>query len=107
MIPRSVVAAPVAILLAVGLVVAIVVADEIAQREPVVCGHEVDRTPRLAAAIVEQARRGAQHRRDRPSRRVAAPELANGVAEDVVPLAPAGRERTDLIAARPAVPRLR
>ncbi len=37
---------------------------------------------------------------------IAAPEVAHGVAERVVPLRPARREAADLIAARPAVPRL-
>jgi hypothetical protein len=44
----------VAILLAVRLVVLAVVGDEVVEREPVVRGDEVDRRPRLAAALVEQ-----------------------------------------------------
>ena len=44
----SVVAFAVAVVLAVGLVVFVVVGDQVAQREPVVAGDEVDRWPRAA-----------------------------------------------------------
>src|SRR5580692_5411178 len=49
-IPRAVVAVAVAILFAVRLVVLVVVGDQVAQREAVVCGYEVDAGVRTAPA---------------------------------------------------------
>ena len=48
-VPAQVVRVAVAVVFAVGLVVFLVVRDEIGQREPVVRGHEVDAGVRLAA----------------------------------------------------------
>ncbi len=70
--------------------------------------EEVDARPRLAAALVELVRRAADPRRHVPQQAaVALPVAAHVVAEPVVPLGPARREAADLIAARPAIPRLR
>ena len=55
---------------------------------------------------MEHVGRAAQPRRQRRRRRFAAPEVAHGVAELVVPLRPARREAADLVAAGTAVPRL-
>jgi hypothetical protein len=58
----------------------------------------------LATAMVEAVAGGGKTRRQRARRRLAAPEIAHGVAEFVVPLGPARREAADLIAAGTAIP---
>ena len=83
----------VAVVFAVGLVVAQVVADQVAQREAVVRDDVVDRFARRAPARLEQVRRARQPQREFAARAVAAqPEGAHGVAEAVVPFQPAARE---------------
>ena len=52
------------------------------------------------------SRRGAEPRRQSARRCLAAPEIAHGVAEFVVPLGPARREPADLVAAGAAIPGL-
>ena len=97
----------VAVVLAVRLVVLVVVGDEIVEREAVVRRHEVDRGPRLAAAIGEQVgRRGEAGGELGQLSVVAAPIGPHRVAIAVVPFRPAGRETADLVAAGPDVPRL-
>ncbi|MNV96633.1 hypothetical protein D3C71_1916600 [compost metagenome] len=51
-IVRPVVVMTVVIVLAVGLVVLLVIGDEVVQREPVMSRDEVDARPRPAAALV-------------------------------------------------------
>src|SRR5208337_464769 len=68
---------------------------------------EIDARPGFPAAEIELVGRGAQTGRERLRARHAAPEIARGVAERVVPLRPARWEAADLIAARTAVPGLR
>ena len=51
---------PVAVVFAVGFVVFLVVADQIAQSEAVVCSDEVDTGRRVAAAVVENIGRPGQ-----------------------------------------------
>ena len=81
---------------------------EVAQRETVVRGDEIDRSPSAAAAGRVQSRCEPERRRrelaDEPA--VAFPERAHGVAIAAVPLRPAGRKAADLIAAFAEVPRL-
>src|SRR5262245_6483057 len=67
---------------------------------------EVHARPRATAAMVEHVARRAQGRRQRGNRRLAAPEIAYRVAELVVPLGPAGRKSSHLVAAGSAIPRL-
>src|SRR6266851_5884433 len=69
-------------------------------------GDEVDACPGLPATMIEYVARRAEPRSDRACRRGAAPEVPHRVAEFVVPLGPAGRKAADLVAARPAIPRL-
>src|SRR5690606_13234704 len=108
MVPGQVVRMAVAIAFGVGLVVLVVVADEVVQGETVVRGDEVDARPGLAAALVEEVRRTRHPARERARRAVVAlPEGAGGVPEAIVPFGPAGQGLSDLVAARPAVPRLR
>ena len=71
----------VAVVLAVGLVVLVVVGDEVVQREAVMGGDEVDAGPGLAAALVEEVGRGGEARGElRQLALVALPEGAHGVA---------------------------
>ena len=97
---------PVAIVLAIGLVVLVAVADEILQCETVMGGDEIDARPRPPAAISEDVG-GAGHARgeigDEPS--VALPKAPDGVAILPVPLGPAGRKIAELIAVRAEIPR--
>ena len=93
------------VVLAVRLVVALVVADEVVQREPVMGADEVHRGPGLASGGSENlARAGHRARQRRQLAGIAAPVGADGVAELVVPLAPAGREAADLITAAADIP---
>ncbi len=84
-----------------------VVADEVAQREAVVRGDEVDARVRRPAAAPVQIRRAGEAARefaDQPA--VASPVRAHRVAVLVVPLRPARRKVADLVAAFAEVPRL-
>ena len=105
-VPGAVVVRPVPVVLVVGLVVLLVVGDEIAQREAVVGGDEVDRRERVAAVGLVQVRGAGEARRERVRPGLAAPEVAHRVPVDAVPLAPQDREVADLVAARADVPRL-
>jgi hypothetical protein len=103
-----VVVGAVAIVLAVGLVVLALVADEVGQGETVVDGDVVDARARAAAGTVEQVG-GAGHATGEIADQVAVrqPIAPHRVAKMVVPLRPAGGKRAHLIAAGSNVPRLR
>ena len=106
-VPRAVVALAVAVVFAVRLVVLLVVGDEIAQREAVVRGDEVDarvRPPR--GALVEIGAAGEPVGELGERLIGAAPEVAHAVAVLAVPLGPERREVADLVAAFADVPRL-
>ena len=105
-VPRAVVVGAVAVVLAVRVVVLLVVRDEVAQREAVVRGDEVDRRERPLAVALVEIRRAAEARRELRDADRAAPEVAHRVAVDAVPLRPEDREVADLVAAGPDVPRL-
>ena len=106
-VPRAVVRLAVAVVLAVGLVVLVVVGDEVAQREPVVGGDEVDRRRRSAGVgLVEVGAAGEAVAELGERRRLATPEVADRVAVAAVPLRPQRREVADLVAALADVPRL-
>src|SRR6185312_11418566 len=99
--------AAIAIFLAVGLVVLVGVGHKVVQGEAVVRGDEVHRRIRATAAMVEQVRGTGEARgKFGELAPIAAPERARGVAKSVVPLRPAGREATGLVAAQAKVPRL-
>ncbi len=105
-VPRPVVVGPVLVALLIGLVVLLVVGDEVAQGEAVVGGDEVDRRERVAPVpLIEVARPGEPARKVGHAR-LTAPEVADHVAVDAVPLRPQDREVPDLVAARADVPRL-
>ena len=105
-VPRPVVVRAVAVVLAVGPVVLLVVGHEVAQGEPVVGGHEVDRGVRRAPVVAVQVTGAGQPGRDVADRALAPPEVAHGVAELVVPLGPLLRQRADQVAVHRGVPRL-
>ena len=98
---------PSAVGLAVGLVVLVVVRDEVVEGEAVVGGDEVDRRVRAAPVVlVEIARAGQAVAHLRQAGLVAVPEVAHRVAELAVPLGPQHREVAHLVAALADVPRL-
>ena len=105
-VPRAVVALAVVVVLAVGLVVLLVVGHQVAQREAVVGGDEVDRGERPAAGVLVVVGRAREPGGEVADRRLTAPEVADGVAVGAVPLGPQRREAADLVAARADVPRL-
>ncbi len=106
-IPAQVVVLAVLVVLAVGVVVLDVVADEVGHREAVVRGHEVDARVRPPAALLVQVAAARQPRRQlRHAPIVSPPEAADGVAVLAVPLRPLGGEVADLVAALAEVPGL-
>ena len=95
------------VVLAVGLVVLVVVRDQVGEGEAVVGGDEVDRVERLAAVVLVEVGRAGDPAGELGQRgRLAAPEVADGVAVLAVPLRPVRREVADLVAAGADVPRL-
>ena len=104
---RAVVVGAVPVVLPVGLVVLVVVGDEVAQREAVVRGDEVDGRDRQPPVLGVEVRRARQPRRQVADAVAAVgPERADGVAVHAVPLRPERRELTDLVPAGADVPRL-
>ena len=105
-VPRPVVVGAVAVVLEVGLVVLVVVRDEVGEREPVVRGDEVDRRGGPAAVVryrsLEPASRSAKSAADAWPRQ----KSRIDVPVDAVPLGPEHREVADLVAAGADVPRL-
>ena len=107
-VPRSVVAGTVAVVLAIGLVVFVVVGHEITQGETVVDRDEVDRRggPSVAGAV-EIGRTGVSRRELTDADRVAAPEVAHRVAVLTVPFSPQRRKAAEVVTVGlPDVPRL-
>ena len=105
-VPGAVVVGPVAVVLAVRLVVLLVVGDEVVQREAVVRGDEVDRRERPPAVGLVEVAGAREPRGEVGDFRLAAPEVAHRVAVDAVPLRPEHGEVADLVPARADVPRL-
>ena len=102
-----VVVGAVAIVLAVGLIVLLVVAEEIGQRETVMDGDVVDAGARLAPVMVEQIGGGghaARHFADQAA--FAAPVAPHGAAIAVVPFRPLRGKCADLVAAHAEIPGL-
>src|SRR5262249_49428965 len=106
-VPAFVVAGSVLTVLAIGLVVRPVVADQVGQGGAVLGGDEIDAGPRPPAVMVEAVGGAAEPRRQVAHlARVAAPVLPDVVAEAVVPFRPARREAADPVAVGAQVPRL-
>src|SRR5581483_2442189 len=88
-VPREVVGMTVAVILPVGLVVLVVVRDEVVQGVAVVRGDEIHACPGFAPALVEEVGRAGDAAREiRHLAFIAFPERAHGVAVLVVPLGP-------------------
>ena len=105
-VPAPVGVGAVTIALAVGLVVLLVVGDEVGQRKAVVAGDEVDRVQR-ATAVVEvgaAAQPGRQLPRSCPGRRARSGGRRRGTGRSS-PTSAGRRGRSDLVEAR-GVPRL-
>ncbi len=97
----------VAAALLVGLVVLLVVRDQVPQRHPVVGRHEVDARGRATAlALVQVGAPGEPRPHLGRVASIAAPERAHGVTECRVPFAPAYGKMAHLVAAFPHVPGL-
>src|SRR4028119_1510264 len=98
-------AVAVLVVLAVGLVVALVVADQVLQRETVVRADVVDRRVGLPARRLEHlSRSGHDPRQRRQLVWVAAPETAPDIAEPARPFgpaAPAASQRARLVGVAP------
>src|SRR5258705_9554120 len=95
----------VAIVLAIGLVVLLVVAEQVGQRETVMHGDVIDAGPRIAAVMIEQiggAGHAAGHLADQAA--FAAPVTPHRAAIAVVPFRPLRGKRADLVAAEADVP---
>src|SRR5262249_32025437 len=98
----------VAIVLPVGLVVLLRIADQVHQREAVVDGHMIAAGARPAAMMPEPVgRRGHARAEIADQVALAAPEPSERLPVGIVPFRPAGREGTQLISARAEIPRLR
>src|SRR5947208_2533 len=92
-VPGEVFVHAVAVVFAVGVVVLVVVGDEIPQREAVVAGDKVERvighSPRMfvkVGAAADASSESASHAE------IAAPEAADVVAESAIPFGPAAAE---------------
>src|ERR1035441_6871537 len=99
-IPTEVSVGAVAVVLAVGEIVLVVVGNQVVEREAIVVGHEVDAVVRFAGAVVVEvgtARQTGGERRGHAG--IALHELAHIVAINAIPLRPSspGRQRADLI----------
>src|SRR4051794_27094501 len=96
-----VVVGAVAVVLAVGLVVLLVVAEQIGQRKTVMDRDVVDAGPRRAVVVVEKIGGGghaARYLADQAA--FAAPVAPHRASIAVVPFRPLRRERADLITAQ-------
>src|SRR6202008_206385 len=98
---------PVAVVLAIRLVVLLAVANEILQCKSVMNGNEIDARPRSPAAISEDIR-GTGHSRSEigDEALVTSPEAPDDVPILPVPLGPAGRKVAELISVRAEIPGL-
>jgi hypothetical protein len=106
-VPRAVVVGAVAVVLTVGVVVLLVVRDEIGQGETIVSGDEVDARRRPASFELVQIGAAREPVGELGQGRVLAPpEVANAVAVLAVPLGPLGWEVAHLVTAFTDVPRL-
>src|SRR5699024_2698256 len=104
-VPGPVVALPVPVVLTVGLVVLLVVGDQVGEGEPVVGGDEVDRGDRGASgAFVQVGGSGQPAGELAEGGGLTAPEVAHGVPVLAVPLGPQRREPAHLVAPAAQVP---
>src|SRR6185437_8337663 len=98
-VPAEITVVAVAIALAIGLVVLLVVRDEIGQREAVMGGDEIHARPGPPAAMRKDVRRAGEARGEiGDDALVALPEAAHRVTVLRVPFRPTRREATELVA---------
>ena len=69
-------------------------------------GYKVHRNPSSSSLTIEDVWRAGEPRCQSLCRSFSPPEVANRVAKFIVPLGPTRRKCSDLIAPRPAIPRL-
>src|SRR5690606_19204661 len=106
-VPAVVVVRPISIVLTVGQVVLLLVADQVIQRKSVVTGDEVD--ARVRASIVgmkDVAGAGKTRSQLGNLSFVSAPKAAHAVAVAPVPLRPAGWKTAQTVATGTEIPRL-
>src|SRR5208337_4549734 len=104
-VPAIVAARAVAVLLAVGLVMLVVVRDKVFEREAVVAGDEVDAGGWGAPGLLVEVARAGQAGGELGDRTaVALPEPPHVVAVLAVPLGPEHREVAHLVSARAHIP---
>ena len=104
MVPGAVLVGAVAVVLAIGLIMFVVIRDKVSQGEAVMRGDEINRARR--ALMPEPIGGAAQPRGKIRQCAVPTPKIAHGIAVLIVPFAPCGGKGPKLIAARPDVPRL-
>ena len=106
-IPAVVVVGAVFVILAVGFVVFVVVADEIFEREAVMAGDEIDAGVGSAAALLIKIAAAAKARGEfGHGAGVRLPKAAHAIAIFAVPLGPEDGEVADLVAPLADIPRL-
>ena len=106
-IPTAVVPLAVLIVLAIGFVMALVVADQIVEGKTVVSGDEIDAGMRAATIVLIQIGRTGQtisQLADQPA--LTAPVITHHIAVFTIPFAPADGELTHLITVFAHIPRL-
>src|SRR5207245_70318 len=104
-VPRPVVVAAILVAFPVGLVVLLVVGDEVTQGEAVMCGDEVDAGEGTAAVtLVEVAGAGEPVGEVGHAGGAPPPVVTDGVAVLAVPFRPQHREVAHLVAAHADVP---
>ena len=104
-VPGAVVPVPVPVALAVGLVVLVVIGDQVAQGKAVVAGDEVDRGERAPAVLLVKVTGPGQPDSEFAQRGVPpAPEIPDPVPVLAVPFGPQWREVADLVAALAHIP---
>ena len=106
-IPAEVGIASVAIILAIGLIVLFIVADQVLQCETIMRGNKIYARPGTPAAVAEDVGR-ARHARGEigDETLVTLPKAPHCVAVLPIPLRPARRKIAQLVAVRTEIPRL-
>ena len=105
-IPAQVVLVTVAVVLAIGVIVLVVVADQVVQGKTVVRRQKIDAGVGLPSVVLEHIAGGGKTARKFAQRgALPQPEITHRVAVLIVPLKPAGGKIAKLIATRPDVPR--
>src|SRR5262249_62049396 len=106
-VPGAVEVLSVAVVVAIGLVVLLVVGDQVLQREAIVAGDEVDARVRPPAVVLIEVGGPREAKSEvGQGRGLAPPEVTDGVAVPGIPLGPEHGEVTDLVTPFAHVPRL-